>query len=46
MIIELEEYKYKLIGMRKEIAELHDSLRIDELPKTVARNPPINLTQI
>ena len=35
MIIELEEYKYKLIGMRKEIAELRDSLRIDELTKQV-----------
>ena len=35
MIIELEEYKYKLIGMRKDIAELRDSLRIDELTKQV-----------
>ena len=35
MIIELEEYKYKLIGMRKDIAELHDALRIDELTKQV-----------
>lgn len=35
MIIELEEYKYKLIGMRKDIAELRASLRIDELTKSV-----------
>ena len=35
MIIELEEYKYKLIGMRKDIAELHDALRIAELTKQV-----------
>ena len=35
MIIELEEYKYKLIGMRKDIAELHDALRISELTKQV-----------
>lgn len=35
MIIELEEYKYKLIGMRRDIAELRNSLRIDELTKSV-----------
>jgi peptide chain release factor 2 len=35
MIIELEEYKYKLIGMRKDIEELYDSLRIAELTKQV-----------
>ena len=35
MIIELEEYKYKLIGMRKDIEELHDALRIAELTKQV-----------
>ena len=36
MIIALEEAKYKLIGMRSEIEELGDSLRIKELAKTVA----------
>lgn len=36
MIIELEEAKYKLIGMRKDIEELGSALRIDELRKSVA----------
>ena len=36
MIIQLEEAKYKLIGMRREIEELGEALRIKELTKTVA----------
>ena len=36
LIIELEEAKYKLIGMRSEIEELGEALRIKELTKTVA----------